>query len=759
MKRFITFIFAFIYIFNAWAAKSAGTRMLVFQPDGLAVTIQLLGDENFSWYQTVDGALLVREEATYYIAKIENNELVSTGILAHDECDRTAEENAAIAAQDKDKFFAQANNSVRSRRNAIARLDRTEFSPHMGEIHIPIILMNYTDKQFVLGNGDKEKLYEIFEEYFNGTTKTPYTSETRFKGYSSVRQYFVDASYGKFTPVFDLYGPYTTSREHDYYGKASGRTSYLLKEAIQLADPDIDFSKYDSNNDGNADLVYVLYAGTGANLSGNRNDVWPACWCNRTFSTQEGKTVNIIGVSNELATNSFQGEPIRAGIGVFCHEMSHGLGLPDLYWTLGYTPTDVNGEADFDNCGPEEWDLMDGGENLYNGMWPCQYTAWEREYMGWVENEELTEAQNVTLAPLNKGGKAYRITNPADPYEYYTIEHTGYDGWNYYLNNLYNNGMLIMHVTSTPGGLSMTPNNVYGHPNVTLVPADGRVLAWYTYETNPSITLSDFRNSIRADIYPGIDGVTSVAAFNNYSGEEMAEAFSITNITKNEDDQTVSFRFMGGVFNLEDGKELADYPEDTFGKINYSRNMTSDWGTVVVPFDVDYDSTNKDYTLYYLNGAGFDELSFMEYESGVIPAGTPMVVMKNRGDKIVLSGSNTAINPVLNEIETLSNWKIKGSYTMQEGMKDIYFIAQNKFWWAENAVKVNPYRAWFDTSDASYARGKSMKITLNDGVSTAIYELNADAQAENANVYNLLGQKVNPRSGEIYITNGKKFVR
>ena len=365
MKRLVTFIFAFIYILNAWAAKSAGTPMLVFQPDGMTVTIQLLGDENFSWYQTTDGVLLVRNESEYYIAKVVKGDLVSTGILAHDECDRTKAEKAAIAAQDKAAFQAQADNSVRTRRNAVALLDKKNFSPHMGEIHIPIILMNYTDKQFVLGNGDKEKLYEIFEEYFNGTTKTPYTSETRFKGYSSVRQYFVDASYGKFTPVFDLYGPYTTSREHDYYGKASGRTSYLLKEAIQLADPDIDFSKYDSNNDGNADLVYVLYAGTGANLSGNRNDVWPACWCNRTFSTQEGKTVNIIGVSNELATNSFQGEPIRAGIGVFCHEMSHGLGLPDLYWTLGYTPTDVNGEADFDNCGPEDWDIMDGGENLY----------------------------------------------------------------------------------------------------------------------------------------------------------------------------------------------------------------------------------------------------------------------------------------------------------------------------------------------------------------------------------------------------------
>jgi hypothetical protein len=174
---------------------------------------------------------------------------------------------------------------------------------------------------------------------------------------------------------------------------------------------------------------------------------------------------------------------------------------------------------------------------------------------------------------------------------------------------------------------------------------------------------------------------------------------------------------------------------------------------------VDYDSDNKDYTLYYLSGAGFDELSFMEYESGVIPAGTPMVVMKNRGDKVVLSGTNTAINPVLNDVETLSNWKMKGSYTVQEGLKEIYFISQNKFWWAENAVKVTPYRAWFDTTDSSYARGKSMKITLDDGVTTAVYELTANAPVEDNNMYNLLGQKVNPRSGDIYIANGKKFVR
>ena len=107
MKKLYAFVIASLFIAtNIWAAKSAGTAMLVFQPDGQAVTIQLLGDEDFSWYQTVDGVLLVSEGSEYYIAKVENGNLVSTGILAHDESDRTEAENVAIAAQDKFLLFS-----------------------------------------------------------------------------------------------------------------------------------------------------------------------------------------------------------------------------------------------------------------------------------------------------------------------------------------------------------------------------------------------------------------------------------------------------------------------------------------------------------------------------------------------------------------------------------------------------------------------------------------------------------------------------
>lgn len=87
----------------------------------------------------------------------------------------------------------------------------------------------------------------------------------------------------------------------------------------------------------------------------------------------DGKRIPIVGLSNELAitAQNNQGTALRAGIGVLCHEMSHGLGLPDLYYTLSLTPKDEHGYADYNNCGPEDWDLMDGGENIFNGFYLC----------------------------------------------------------------------------------------------------------------------------------------------------------------------------------------------------------------------------------------------------------------------------------------------------------------------------------------------------------------------------------------------------
>ena len=599
-KLFLVLILLIVAFTNADASKSTGKVHAFMQPDGTTIMVRLLGDEDHSWYQTIDGVLLKRVNKTFYIAKtMADGTLASTGVIAHNLDSRNAEEQSAAKAQQRSLFFAENSSSTqkaKTKQMSIAGYPSTRFCPHHGKVKVPVILMEFakTDSDCVEFTFDKD----VFETYFNGTTKTPCTKSTLLSGYSSVAQYFRDASFGDLDIQFDLYGPYTTDKGHDYYGHHDGdnyiygaHRSALLTEAVKKSDADIDFTQYDSDGNGYVDMVYILYAGTGANSSGDENDFWPACLYYQSISTADGKTINVIGGASELLVSAedYNGTAVRSGVGVPCHEMSHGMGLPDLYWTSSVVPKDAQGYVDYNNCGPEDWDLMDGGENVYNAIWPCQYAAWEREMMGWMTLEDLTEPCDVTIYPLNKeDGKAYRITNPQNPYEYYVIENYMSDEWNYYITHSYGTGLMITHVNASSSGLSMACNNTYGKPSVTLLPADGFILADFSegetiqYKgkvvTMPSSSDLDetgkyhiwdqnyFIPDAKGDPYVGTEytgePVTAVAAYKNYTGEDMVTTYPITDITRN-DDGSISFKFMGGEPSAIANVRMSDDKTDT----------------------------------------------------------------------------------------------------------------------------------------------------------------------------------------------------
>lgn len=549
-KTILLFLFILATATGIQAAKSSGTPTAFKQPDGTTLMVRLLGDEHFAWHQTMDGVIVISKDKAFYVAEVcADGSLRSTDVLAHNLDSRKAQEQQLAKAQDKQLFFAKGEEASQARRKAIAGYPGSDFCPHSGKVRIPVIMVEYTDVKFTF----REK--NVWEEYFNGTQRFSPTAENQYKGHSSVSQYFTDASFGDFTPEFDLYGIYTVANKHDYYGYNSGRTSSIINEALTLADKDIDFSQYDYNNDGKADMVYILYAGTGANISGNNNDIWPQCYYRSSYQ-KDGKRINIIGLSNELARYAADnnGTALRAGIGVLCHEMSHGLGLPDLYNTNPNIPGYDHGYADWNNCGPEDWDLMDGGENIYNGYWPVQYAAWERDIMGWMSLEELNAPTDITIYPLDSEdgkGQAYRVTNPKNANEYYVIENFGKCTWNEYQGRRSGTGLLITHVNDI-SKYGMTPNNTYKRPNLTLLPADGFLLSSYSIETEiwyngmaQTITQDMFKDELKGDPYPGSKGVTAVSAYKNYSGDDMAADFPITNITKNTDG-SVTFSFMGG---------------------------------------------------------------------------------------------------------------------------------------------------------------------------------------------------------------------
>lgn len=501
------------------AAPARRIVRVVTQPDGTTVSVVKQGDEHFHFYTTTDGIALSRDaEGHFYYAQVdENGQVSATNILAHDEAYRSAADANFVMARDiQNSRLNQAANRAKSLYNA-AVLTATSEVPQTGRPRIPIILIEYADVKF--SEGDK--------------AREGYTSRIATKGYSegkifgSIIDYFYSQSNGKFDPQFDIIGPVTLSQKRAYYGgnNSSGNDKDpegMVSEACQLAKAQglvPDYSIYDNDKDGEVDVIYTIYAGVGESSSDVAESVWPHQYWLKYSSggcpTYDGVTLNKYACNNELYGNEID------GIGTFCHEFSHCLGLPDFY------------DTNYRYTGMYVWDLLDMGSYNGDGHIPCGYSAYERNFMGWMDIEELSEAATIELNPLNSDqGKAYRITNPSDPNEYFILENRQLTGWD---SALCGHGMLVFHVTYDEDAWNRNIVNNYPLQRMTLLPADGYFL------DNPA-SLPDTL-SLAGDPYPGITKNAAINSFKVNTGSALKT--SVTSIA--ETDTVINFQFMGGV--------------------------------------------------------------------------------------------------------------------------------------------------------------------------------------------------------------------
>lgn len=498
----------------------------VTQSDGTQLTIKGFGDENFHYQTTLDGVLLVEENLNYYIGEVDalTGELRSTGQLAHEPSLRTVAEKRLIEAQDREVFFDKAEQSLRQKapRHEPVSQSGTLF-PHTGSPKAVVILVEFTDSVFSLPNPRAS-----FDQYLNSLKQPVDYGGGETRNVSSVKHYFKTVSDGKFTPQFDVYGPVQLPNELKHYGGKNDtgkdeNINALVNDACLLMDDSLDFSQYDSNNDGKIDLVYIIYAGYAQSITGNSNQcIWPKSGTTSSTQKYDGKEVSRYGVNNEL--NGFPGafgftDDTKTayikninGIGLFCHEFSHCMGLPDLYPTTKPSQ-DPNHEL-YNNQSMEYWSVMDLGEYLGNGYSPSEYTAWERECFGWTEIEELDPSQELDFKTLGSGGKAYRITNEYDAtgHEYYILENIQQESFNY---NMKGHGLVVTHVNYDPqafslsGSNSNTVNNNWGQPRMTVIPADGLLFS-NKYVDRIQYTNAYFYEELSGDPFPGSDGVTEV---------------------------------------------------------------------------------------------------------------------------------------------------------------------------------------------------------------------------------------------------------
>ena len=543
MKRLYCIIVVFLLInFESWAVKADNRLVEIRQPDGTYVSVVLHGDEFFHYYTTDDGVLLVQSQGAYYIASTNaDGRLSPTSLLAHNRSQRSENERRAVAAQDVDRYIEQASTETAiqrsNRREPIA--ENESLFPHSSSPRAIVILAEFEDVRFTI-----EDPLRSFDAYFNSDEPLVDYGQGEHRNASSVSKYFSDVSFGQFIPQFDVYGPVQVPNPLSYYGgTASGgkgeNMSALFREACSLMDETIDYSQYDANNDGRVDLVIIIYAGYSESMTGNSAEcIWPKSG-NVDGGTYDGKKVSRFAVSAEL--NGFPGcwssppfERIN-GIGTMCHEFCHTLGLPDFY------PT--NSSIKDDNQGMEYWSLMDGGSYLSNGYSPVALNAWEREAFGWIDIPTLDETKDLTLTPLDAGGKAYRILNDHDSsaHEYFVIENIQNLGHN---DAQKGHGMLVYHVDYDPSAFAITGNyvnNTLGHPRMTVVPADNCLFTLYNVGMTidgVKINNSYFFNELAGDPFPGSSNVTELTDmtdhvnFKVYNGDILDKGFC--NIVEDE---------------------------------------------------------------------------------------------------------------------------------------------------------------------------------------------------------------------------------
>jgi immune inhibitor A len=550
MKRILTVLFGLLFTANMWAVKAYPLPVTVRQPDGSTLTVVLHGDEDFHYYTTLDDVLLVQKDGAYYIGSTTpGGALVATTQLAHDSRERSMEERRLATLQDREAFLSASETLRGMRKMQREPIDSVGmlFFPHWGSPRAVVILAEFQDTTFTIENPKKS-----FDEYFNATKPLEDHGRGENRNFVSVRQYFKLASQGQYTPDFDVYGPVTLPSPLKTYGGDVGgegkgeRMDLLFQDACYLLNDSIDFSKYDSNKDGYVDLVIVVYAGYSQSMSGNSSEcIWPKSGTT-SGGTYDGKRVSRFAVSAEL--NGFPGcwstapwERIN-GIGTLCHELCHTLGLPDFY------PTGSAWKGD--NQAMEYWSLMDSGNYLTNGYTPCALNAWEREAFGWKDIAPLEVGGEVELKSIDDGGQALRIYNAVDSNEYYVLENIQNIGLNTYQKG---HGLIVTHVEYDPTSFSLrsnTPNNIKGHPRMTVVPADGLLFAQYNVGKTidgKTIKNADFYNELAGDPFPGTKGVTclndtmGIVNFQVYNGTKLNKA--LADITESKDG-VVNFTFI-----------------------------------------------------------------------------------------------------------------------------------------------------------------------------------------------------------------------
>ncbi len=422
-------------------------------------------------------------------------------------------------------------------------------------------------------------------------------------GVKSLRNYYDEVSYGQLD-IVTVNLPSSTGwkqmpQNHAYYVNAEFCTEYysyphncqkLTEDAVAAVAAYVDFSEYDNDNDGYVDSVIVIHTGTGAEMSGNSNDIWSHKWQTRSQPFYNGVRIRSYTIQPEYWLSSGD-----MTIGVFAHELGHIFGLPDLYDTT-HLPDGTNTTQ-----GVGYWSLMAYGSwsgpiqsNHHLGGSPAFLDAWSRIQLGWSTATDIfgSSTRSLPNVETTAGGIFRLLPYGGGSQEYFLVENRQKIGFDAYLPG---SGLLIWHIDSAiPVRYGGGANDFYcyqrenwncpypNHFRVALEQADG---LWHLENKTTPKNWGD-----AGDAWPG---TTNKRSFNWSATPNPSSYYAtsdtrieIINISNSGTSMSAQFNTMPSAFTKLSPLNLVS---------SQPTNLTLSWGnsTGAANYEVCYDTTNN----------------------------------------------------------------------------------------------------------------------------------------------------------------------
>ena len=487
----------------------------ITQTDGSKITLQALGNEAVHYLETLEGYTVLKnndDDFEYAIIGMDGN-LTLSGIKA-------SNNNPIIYGKsDIQKHLRYSTQQISllnqyhdnlQEKNVMGKSGANVFPP-TGTHKVMVILVEYPDLRASVPQSN-------FQQMFN---------QPNWGGTGSFTDYYLKTSYGKLNVSVDVYGWYMA--ENGYISYTSNSQS-LLQRAVYCADSaGVDFSQYDSDNDGYVDAVMILHAGIGAeeaSAPNSSNYIWSfrSTWYSSPTYNHNKK----IWAYDMFPEKRYYSNAM-VGIGVMTHEFGHILDLPDLY-AVNYSS---NGVGEFANMAAGPW--------LNNEHTPCLHDAWSRIQLGWLNPTVILKAGLYTIAKSTADSNFTFKINTSKSNEYFLLEDRQWKGFDKYLPS---KGLAIWHINSNVVGklsqLGNSANNDTSNMGLSILQADGR----RDLETNLN------NRGDQGDLFPGSTNNHNVTPYTNpnssltykVGGIRQPSNIYITGITVNAD-SSITFKF------------------------------------------------------------------------------------------------------------------------------------------------------------------------------------------------------------------------